>query len=167
MLLLLRFARDRAVSSSIEAGANTLQHRFATTPARIYGFAPAAAEILPGTGEQQVRALIDDNFLHLDTGQRDEVFASLQKILQDPQHEQEKSRIVLEFAQKAREVRECYTTLARLSRAEKKNLAALVGEEYRHMPESERLHLFDVLNAGSLPLPRDLRDIMLAELRAG
>ena len=62
-------------------------------------------------------------------------------------------------------VRNSYRGLEALSFAEKKSLAQQAKEEYRQLPEGERRELIDVLQSGTLPVPRDLRDIMLAEFR--
>ena len=165
LLLLLRMARDRAVSVSLEAGVNSMRQN-AALPAPTFGFALPTPPISQGSEELQLRTLLDENFLHLTRQQRDEVFAAMQKILQDPQHKQDRSRLVAEFALTAREVRESYRALDALSDSEKKSLAAQAGEEYRLMSAADRRQLLDVLQAGTLPLPRDLRDGMLAEFNA-
>lgn len=163
LLLLLRFARDRAISTSLEAGYNSLQQPYATIPSPVYGFALPTPPVALGQEEQQLRTLLDENFLHLTRSQRDEVFVAMQKILRDPQNAREKPRLVAEFAITAREVRESYRSLEALSYAEKKSLAVQAKEEYRQLGEDERRRLIGVLQSGSLPVPRDLRDIMLAE----
>lgn len=165
LLLLLRFARDRALSASFEAGVTSLQQQNSTIPSPVYGFALPTPPVAFGQEEQEIRTLLDENFLHLSRSQRDEVFVALQKILRDPQNAREKPRLVGEFAVTARAVRESYRGLESLSYAEKKSLAQQAKEEYRQLPESERRQLLDVLQSGSLPVPRDLRDIMLAEFR--
>jgi hypothetical protein len=162
LLLLLRVARDRAVSASVEAGVNTIQQN-SNIPSPVYGFALPTPPIPRGNEEQQARALLDENFLHLSSSQRDEVFAGLQKILKDPQYQYDRSQLMAEFALKARAVRESYRGLDTLSYAEKKSLAAQAKEEYRRLPAGERQQLLEVLQSGMLPVPRDLRDIMLAE----
>ena len=162
LLLLLRMARDRAISASIEAGVNSLQQN-STIPSPLYGFALPTPALPTGNEEEQVRVLLDENFLHLSASQRHEVFAGLQKILRDPQNRRDKSRLVGEFALKARVVRESYRGLDTLTPAEKKSLALQAREEYRRLPEGERQRLLGVLQSGMLPVPRDLRDIMLAE----
>ena len=163
LLLLLRFARDRAISTSLEAGYNSMQQPYATIPSPVYGFALPTPPVAFGQEEQQLRTLLDENFLHLSPAQRDEVFVAMQKILRDPQNAREKPRLVAEFALTARAVRESYRSLDALSYAEKKSLALQAKEEYRQLNEDERRRLTGVLQAGTLPVPRDLRDIMLAE----
>jgi hypothetical protein len=163
LLLLLRMARDRALSASIEAGVNTMQQS-STIPSPLYGFALPTPAIPRGNEEQELRTLLDENFLHLSAAQRDEVFEGLQAILKDPQHRQDKSRLVAEFALKAREVRDSYRGLDKLSYAEKRSLAAQARTEYSRMPAAERRQFLEVLQSGTLPIPRDLREILLAEI---
>ena len=163
LLLLLRFARDRAISTSLEAGYNSMRQPYATIPSPVYGFALPTPPVAFGQEEQQLRTLLDENFLHLSPAQRDEVFVAMQKILRDPQNAREKPRLAAEFALTARAVRESYQSLDALSYAEKKSLALQAKEEYRQLNEDERRRLTGVLQAGTLPVPRDLRDIMLAE----
>ena len=162
LLLLLRMARDKALSASVEAGVNSMQKN-STMPSPMYGFALPTPPIPRGNEEQQMSALLDENFLHLTAAQRDEVFAGLQKILKDPQYAHDKLRLMAEFALKARAVRESYRGLDTLTYAEKRSLAAQAKEEYRRLPPGERRELLEVLQSGMLPVPRDLRDIMLAE----
>jgi hypothetical protein len=86
--------------------------------------------------------------------------------MQDPQNRQDKSQLLAEFALKAREVKECYRGLDVLAYSEKRSLAMQAKEEYRRLSEPERQQLLDVLQSGTLPIPRDLRDIMLAEFNS-
>lgn len=162
LLLLLRMARGKALSASLEAGVGALQQS-TTVPSPKYGFALPTPPIPRGNEEQHVRAILDDNFLHLTASQRDEVFAGMQKILKDPRYAQDRWMLVAEFALTARAVRETFRGLDALSYAEKKSLAAQAKEEYRRLPDGERRQLLEVLQSGMLPVPRDLCDIMLAE----
>jgi hypothetical protein len=166
LLLLLRFARDRAITASLEAGATSMQQQYSTIPSPSYGFALPTPPVPLGQEEQQLRVLLDENFLHLTVEQRNEVFVGLQKILRDPQHARDKGMIVAEFTITARAVRESYRGLEVLSYAEKKSLALQAREEYRQLPAAERRELVGILQSGSLPVPRDLRDIMLAEFNS-
>jgi hypothetical protein len=132
-------------------------------PSPAYGFALPTPAIPRGNEEQQLRALLDDNFLHLTSSQRDEVYANMRKILNDPQHARDKSQMLAEFGMTARAVRESYRGLDMLGQDEKRLLLTRAREEYRRMPDDERRQLLDILQSGSLPIPRDLRDSMLAE----
>src|SRR3954470_20870014 len=86
LLLLLRFARDKAVTASLEAGVNNMRQQYSTTPSPSYGFALPTAEIPRGNEDQQLRTLIDENFLHLTSSQRDAVYVDMRRILNDPQY---------------------------------------------------------------------------------
>ncbi len=93
LILLLRMLRDQAISSSIEAGVESLRQKSPPQPL-LSGFAQPAPY---GTEEQRMRALIDESFSYLSSAQRDAVHASMQKILNDPQYAQIRPQIVAEF----------------------------------------------------------------------
>ena len=133
------------------------------SPAPVFGYALPTPPVSGGTEEQRLRVLIDESFLHLTPAQRDAVFAGMQKILSDTQHAQMKPQIIAEFALKARAVRDSYLSLDKLTYAEKRTLAVQAKEEYRRLAAAERQHLLEMLQAGMLPMPRDLNAIMLAE----
>ena len=63
----------------------------------------------------------------------------------------------------ARAVKDSYRGLDMLAQDDKRSLVMRAKEEYRRMPDSERQQLLDILRSGALPIPRDLRDSMLAE----
>ena len=162
LLLLLRMARDQAISTSIERGVGAMRPESnPSTP--VFGYMLPTEPVSKGTEEQRLRALIDDSFLHLTAGQRNAVFASVQKILNDPQHAQDKPLIVAEFTVKANAFRDSYRTLDKLSNPEKRRLAAQAKEEYRRLSSDDRRQMLDALQSGMLPMPRDLNAIMLAE----
>jgi hypothetical protein len=165
MLLLLRMARDKAISASIERGVGALTQTPAT-PAPLYGYALPIEPIAKGTEEQRLRAVIDESFLHLTSEQRNAVFTGMQKILNDPQHAHNKPMIVAEFAIKAIAIRDGYRVLDRLSVTEKRQLAVQARNEFKRLPAGERRQMLDALQSGALPMPRDLNAIMLAELGA-
>lgn len=175
LLLLLRMMRDQAISSSIQAGIGSLRQQPPPQPPQAGAgslrqkspsqlpellFAPPPPS---GTEEERLRALIDESFLHLSAAQRDDVYASMQKILNDPQNAQVRPQIIAEFTFKARAAREGYSILDRLSYAEKRTLAARAKEEFRNLPAGQRQQMLEVLQSGMLPVPRDFNDILLAE----
>lgn len=159
LILLLRMIRDQAISSSIEAGVESLRQQSPPQPP-VSGIAQPAPH---GTEEQRLRALIDESFLHLSAAQRDAVYAGMQKILNDPQNALIQPQIVAEFTFKARAAREGYVSLDRLSYAEKRTLAVQAKEGFRNLPAGQRQQMLEVLQSGMLPVPRDFNDIMLAE----
>ena len=163
LLLLLRAVRDSAMSSAFEAGVNNLRQQNQSMPSPTYGFALPTPPIPRGNEEQQLRSLLDENFLHLSASQRDEVYSGMRKILNDPQHARDKSQMLAEFGMTARAVKDSYRGLDMLAQDDKRSLVMRAKEEYRRMPDSERQQLLDILRSGALPIPRDLRDSMLAE----
>ena len=162
LLLLLRMARDQAISTSIERGVGAMRPE-SNPSAPVFGYMLPTEPVSKGTEEQRLRALIDDSFLHLTAAQRNAVFVSVQKILNDPQHSQDKPLIVAEFTVKANAFRDSYRTLDRLSSPEKRRLAAQARDEYRRLSSDDRRQMLDALQSGMLPMPRDLNAIMLAE----
>jgi hypothetical protein len=113
--------------------------------------------------DQQLRALIDEGFVHLTRSQREEVFASVKKILSDPQNAAMRPGLVQELAVKASAVRQAHEQLAALTSSEKRALALQARDEYAKLPLEERQQMVQVLQARIVPLPRDLNDMILAE----
>lgn len=116
--------------------------------------------------DARLRALIDEGFVHLTRAQRDEVFASLKKVLADPANAAIKPMLVQELAVKASAVRQAHEQFSRLSPAEKRALAAEARSEYEKLPPEERMQMLQVLRSGVVPLPRDLNEMILAEFSA-
>lgn len=113
--------------------------------------------------DQQLRALIDEGFVHLTRSQRDEVFAGVKRILSDPENAALRPGLVQELAIKASAVRQAHERLSALSVAEKRALAVEARGEYEKLPPDERQQMVQVLQAGIVPLPRDLNEMILAE----
>jgi hypothetical protein len=113
--------------------------------------------------DQQLRALIDEGFVHLSSTQRDEVFTSVKRMLSDPDNAALRPMLVQELAVKASAVRQAHERLAGLSQGEKKALAVQAREEYEKLPLEERQQMIQVLQSGIAPLPRDLNEMILAE----
>ena len=165
LLFLFRMLRDQVIAMSIEKGITALREQ-PTPQAPRFGYALPTPAVTNGAEEQRVRELIDESFLHLTAAQRDAVFASVQQILRDPQHAQNKPQIVADFTLKARTVRDSYRVLDRLTLAEKKTLAQQAKEQFMRLSAAERGQMLEVLRSGMLPMPRDLAAIILAEMGA-
>ncbi|MBI2292721.1 MAG: hypothetical protein HYU73_20850 [Betaproteobacteria bacterium] len=154
--------RDHAISASVEAGVNSLRQD-APPQAPKFGYGPPKPLEPQGNAEQRLRKLIDESLLHLSAVQRDAVFAGMQKVLRDPQYAQHSSQILAEFTSTALALREGYLQLDRLSYSQKKALVLQARKEFQRLSAGERQHLLEVLQAGMLPVPRDISEIMLAE----
>lgn len=113
--------------------------------------------------DQRLRALIDEGFIHLSRSQRDEVFASAKRILASTDNSAARAALVQELAMKASAVRQAHEQLSALSSAEKRALAIEARGEYEKLPADERQQMVQVLEAGIVPLPRDLSEMILAE----
>ena len=113
--------------------------------------------------DQKLRALIDEGFVHLTRAQRDEVFASAKRILAGTENTAQRAALVQELAIKASAVRQAHEHLSALSPAQKRALAIEARGEYEKLPADERQQMMQVLQAGIVPLPRDLNEMILAE----
>lgn len=155
-LLLLRMLRDQIVSSAIESAIDNA-HR--NEPRQPFVIPPAPYDL----DDQKLRMLIDEGFVHLTSPQRDEVFASVKRVLSDPQNAALRPMIVQELAVKASAIRQAHEQLAGLSPEKKKAIATEAREEYRKLQPEERQQMIQVLQSGVVPIPRDLNDMILAE----
>lgn len=160
-LILLRMLRDQVISSSIQSAVESAS---SGVPKKTEPFVipPAPYDL----GDEKLRALIDEGFVHLTAAQREEVFTSIKRALADPQHAAARPVIIQELALKASAVRQAHEHLNNLSQSDKQNIAAQAREEYMKMPEEERLQMVQVLQSGVVPIPRDLNDMILAEFRS-
>ena len=136
--------------------------------------APPEAEPLPpataypGTVVEpaQVRRLIDEGFGYLSSGQREEIYESLHATLMDPKNAAVRGSMIEYFAERAVVMREAQERLANLSQPEKLHLAAEFGKQVSELPAEEAAQLAELLRRQVLPVPRDLNDMLLAELAA-
>jgi hypothetical protein len=161
-LILLRMLRDQVISSSIQSaveGASSGAPK-KTEPTIIIPQAPY------DLGDEKLRALINEGFVHLTAAQREEVFTSVKRALADPQHAAARPVIIQELALKASAVRQAHEHLNNLSQGDKRIIATQAREEYVKLPEEERLQMIQVLQSGVVPIPRDLNDMILAEFRS-
>ena len=113
--------------------------------------------------DQKLRALIDEGFVYLSSAQREEVFASVKRVLSDPKNAALRPMLVQELAVKASAARQAHERLATLSQSEKKALAVQARGEYEKLPPEERQQMVQVLQSGIAPLPHDLNEMILAE----
>jgi hypothetical protein len=169
-LILLKILRDQLITRTLEAAwerrpvapqAEAPQTLFTAAPASL--FAPTLTENL---NDQQIRQLVDDGFVHLNAGQREEVYAGLQRILSDPEHASSRQVILEEFASKGLAARQAHEQLRQLSAAEKQRVAEHARAEYARLSHDERQQIVQVLRAGAAPIPRDLSDSLLAQFSA-
>jgi hypothetical protein len=158
-LLLLRLLRDKIISAGIEA---------AVERANVPSSVPPPAPSLPGLpyagfDDAQLRRLIDEGFVHLSSAQRDEVHASVRRIIADPKHAADVPAIIADLAIKASVVRQAHEQLNTLPLARKRQIAVEAREEYEKMPLESREQMASVLRQRLVPMPADLTDMILAE----
>ena len=158
-LILLRILRDQIITAAAEAAYESM-----TAPK------PAGPIVFPAhpydLDDARLRTLIEEGFVHLTRAQRDEVFASVKRILADPKNAPMRFHIIEELALKASAVRQAHEQLNTLSDVRKRAIVNEAREEYRKLKPEERQQMLAVLQSGVMPIPRDLNDMILAEFRS-
>ncbi len=158
-LILLRIVRDKVLSAGIERAVER-----SGSPLNPPTVARPALPALPlGMDDAQLRRLIDEGFVHLTGGQRDEVYAHVRRVLMDPKNADEAPALIADLAVKASAVRQAHEALSNLSPARKQRIAAEAREAYENMPPDTREALAGALRARIVPMPADLTDMILAE----
>jgi len=155
-LFLLRVLRDQVISSGVEAAIDGAQR---SEPQSVLVIPRAPWDL----DDPTLRTLIDEGFVHLSPAQREEVFASVKRILSDPKNAAMRPYITQELAIKASAVRQAHEQLTNLSQAQKRVIAAEARTEYEKLPPDERRQMYQVLQSGVVPLPRDLNEMILTE----
>jgi len=112
---------------------------------------------------QWLKGLIDESFVHLGAGQREELHASLMKMLGDPKYEPVRADIITEFTRQAVAMRDAHRQLSRLSESDMKVVAAEARLEFQRLPPEQRQQLLQALQHGVPGMPRELHELMLAE----
>lgn len=153
-LFLLRMLRDQAITSVIESGVGASQQAPAARP-------PVLLQL--SDESRRLKALIDESFVHLSPRQREELHASLQRMLADPKNGPMRAEIVGVFTQQAVAMRDAHQHVARLTEADMRLIAADARAEFSKLPPAERQQMLQALRHGIPGLPRTLGDLMLAE----
>lgn len=161
-LFLLRMLRDQVISSSIEAGVGVAREQSSSASVPVI----PRAEPPPAAEGQWLKGLIDESFIHLGQQQREELHASLLKILNDPKNAAERSLIISEFTGQAIAMRDAHRALSRLSEADMKAIVAEARREYEKLPSGQRQQMLQVLQHGVPGMPRTLNDLMLSEFNS-
>lgn len=160
-LILLRLLRDQIITSvatrAYEGVTEDQQQRAEAAAQQPQSRRPF------GMDDTQLRRLIDEGFVHLTELQRDEVYASVKRIVDDPRYTAQVPEIISELAMKASAVRQAHEQLNRLTETDKRVIAAQAREEYEKMPAAEREDMLRILRLRMVPLPVDLNDMILAE----
>lgn len=162
VLFLLRMARDAMLSRALEAGVTAATEQ--AKPDR-QAELPRLAPLPAGEG-QWLKNLIDESFVHLNAQQREELHASLTRMLNDPRHAQMRSRILAEFTGEAITMRDAHRRLAGLTPDQMKTIAVEARREFERLPAQDRAQMLKVLEHGIPGMPRTMNDIMLAEFNA-
>jgi len=156
-LILLRVLRDQIISSTAQAAIEGAQS--GSERPRVVVLPPSQYAL----EDHQLRALIDEGFVHLTPMQREEVHAGLKRALADPRNAHLRPMIIQELALKASAVRQAHEQLNNLSYGDKKAIAGQARDAYASLAPEERRQMIQVLQSGIAPIPRDLNDMILAE----
>lgn len=159
-LFLLRMIRDQMISSVVESGVTASQQPRKPESA---GDLATRAALPPITESQWLKGLIDDSFAHLDSQQREDLHASLVKILANPANAPVRADIIAEFTRQAIAMRDARRQLSRLTESDMKVLAAEARQEFERLPPEQRKELMQALQHGVPGVPRALHDLMMVE----
>ena len=120
----------------------------------------------PGTTVEPavLRRLIDDSFMYLSSGQRDEVFDALNAEIMKPQNVAVRGPMIEAFTRRALEIRAAQLKLADMSYSEKQRLASEFRKEVKTLPGQDAEKLRHALEKGLMPVPSDLGQLLLAAL---
>lgn len=113
---------------------------------------------------RELKALIHENFTYLPSGQREEIYAGLERIVTDPKHVASRSFMIEQFTQTAKAMGEAHRRLSNLSDAEKRRVAAEIRQAYERSGAGEREELLKLVQSRQLPLPTDLNRMVLDQL---
>jgi len=156
-LFVLRMLRDQAITSALESGVGAAQQPSRPGPAA----APPALQ--PSDESQRLRRLIDESFVHLSARQREELHASLMRMLNDPKNGPMRAEIVGVFTGQAVAMRDAHRHLARLTEADLRLIAADARTEFARLPPEERQQMIQALRHGVPGMPQVLSEMLLAE----
>jgi DNA anti-recombination protein RmuC len=158
-LFLLKMIRDSVLSSAVQAGVEGALNQSKPDPtAQLPRLAP-----LPPDEGQWLRSLIDESFVHLSAQQRDELYASLMRMLNDPRYSEMRAAMLAEFTQQAIALRDARRRLAGLTEGQMKTIAVEARREFERLPADQRKQMLAVLQQGVPGMPRTLNDLILAE----
>jgi len=159
ILFLLKMIRDSAISSAVQSGIESATSKPESQPVvAIPRMAP-----LPQSEGLWLRSLIDESFIHLSAAQREELYASLMRMLNDPRYAPSRSTILAEFTGQAIALRDAHRRLAGLTSDQMKAIAVEARREYERLPAPQREQMLQVLQHGIPGMPRTLNEMMLAE----
>ncbi len=156
-LFLLRMLRDQVISRAIESAATATPQPQAKPEVPLPSREPTPPE------GQWLRGLIDESYAHLNAQQREELHASLMRILADPKNAALRTDIIAEFTRQSIAMRDAHRQLSRLSESDMRAIAVEARQEFERLPPDQRQQLVAALQQGVPGVPRALHDMILAE----
>ena len=129
---------------------------------------PDLAKYYPGTlvEPEQIRRVIDESFLYLDSSQRQEIFDSLNAELLKPKNAAVRGAMIEYFIDQALILRAAQLRLAQMPWSEKERMAKEFKAELAALPSEDQAQIGDLLRKRMLPVPSDLNQLLLAAFEA-
>jgi hypothetical protein len=165
VLFLLKMLRDQVITSSAEAGYEAAKDAYEVPPdAALPMVSGMPLSLAPGASEdERLRALIDESFVHLTAQQRDELYTSFMKIVNDPANAARRQVLIAQFTIQANNLRDAHRILSRMSDADMRGIVAQARLEYEKLPPEQREQMIRVLQRGVPGMPQALNQMMLSE----
>lgn len=151
-LVLLRLLRDHVITAQLEAA---LAPRAEPAP-------PAPVARYAG----DLKSIVDLGFPHLDAAQRSAVHERLAQLMNEAADQHERDMILGEFVKGATAARRAHQVLAGLTAAQKRAIASEAAAAYRGRDPQALAEAIILLRSSAIPIPADLRELMLAEFTA-
>jgi hypothetical protein len=165
VLFLLKMLRDQVITSSAEAGYEAAKDAYEVPPdAALPMVSGMPLSLAPGASEdERLRALIDESFVHLTAQQREELYTSFMKIVNDPANAARRQVLIAQFTIQANNLRDAHRILSRMSDADMRGIVAQARLEYEKLPPEQREQMIRVLQRGVPGMPQALNQMMLSE----
>ena len=165
VLFLLKMLRDQAITSSAEAGYEAAKDAYEAPPGAAQPLITGMPTSLPpgASEDERLRALVDESFVHLTPQQREELYTSFMKIVNDPANTARRQVLIAQFTIQANNLRDAHRILSRMSDADMRGIVAQARLEYEKLPPEQREQMIRVLQRGVPGMPQALNQMMLSE----
>ena len=165
VIFLLKMLRDQVITSAMEAGYEAAKDAYKEPPpAAGPPFMLGMPAIPHGASEsERIKALIEESFTHLTPKQREEVYASFMKIVNDPTNAARRQALIAEFTIEANNLRDAHRLLSHLSDDDMRGLVVQARQEYEKLPPEQQAQMLKVLRRGIPGVPQGLNQMMLSE----
>lgn len=153
-LIVLRMIRDHVASAQLEAALAPAETQRGLALARPARYPP------------NLRTLVDEGFPQLSAAQRDAVHQRLTEMINDPQYAAQRDQMLNDFVEAASAARRSHEALGHLTDAQKRTIAVQAAAAYRDRDPEALQEAIATLRSAAMPIPADLRELMLAAFGA-